>query len=207
MLTTSLVALSGCLTQKVWHKPYAVRADFDEERYQCLQDAKTSSGTNDFMFNACMNSKGWSLKDKEESVNLYSKQSAEFKSDSEAAGNIFEINRHKIQAVLSKSPVTIAEITPEHLADNSKASDEEKAQLLEFSKVFDSYIEQVIKIEKKYSGRKSARLTEIAHKYSSEMSDLRLKLYAQKITWGEYNLGRRVANQSYAERRKQELSQ
>ena len=74
VIVLGLGLVSGCATEgmdPVWYKPYASQQDFSIDRYDCLQQAQqlvatdnvgTSGGafiTNQELFDACMNAKGW----------------------------------------------------------------------------------------------------------------------------------------------------
>lgn len=72
----AIMAMAGCATN-VWNKPGSSQDDFARDQYGCLQDSQQQSGsayvnkfggasstgmaTNDGLFGACMNSKGWAL--------------------------------------------------------------------------------------------------------------------------------------------------
>src|SRR5690348_11555147 len=72
------LALSACASQMAWEKPGASQNEFAQDRYVCMQQSQqpsssafvnayggaASSGviTNGNLFNACMNSRGWSLR-------------------------------------------------------------------------------------------------------------------------------------------------
>lgn len=82
--------VSGCVQQQmVWVKPNAQQGEFEQVRYQCLQESQQYSsrgvaiansaingyqaisrsgvGTNDELFGACMNAKGWNVQNIQQS--------------------------------------------------------------------------------------------------------------------------------------------
>ena len=82
-----LLLLISCSSNQVWNKPNANQNDFSRDKYVCLQQAQQSSsvgylipnaflggyqaytssgvGTNEALFNACMNANGWYLQNKD----------------------------------------------------------------------------------------------------------------------------------------------
>jgi hypothetical protein len=74
-LDAMLLTLAGCA--QVWVKPGASHSDFSIDKYACLQEsqqnqssavvnpyggaAQSGSVTNVYLFNSCMNAKGWAL--------------------------------------------------------------------------------------------------------------------------------------------------
>jgi hypothetical protein len=83
-MVSILVVISGCAKppQKVWMKPGSTQQTFAQDRYQYIQEAKTSysstyvdpytgasssSGVrvDSGLFGACMEAKGWQLEDRQ----------------------------------------------------------------------------------------------------------------------------------------------
>jgi hypothetical protein len=80
-LVSSLILLSACANY-VWVKPGATQSEFAQQKYACMQQSQqqVSSAyvnqyggssdshvtTNKPLFNACMNSQGWYLQDKDQ---------------------------------------------------------------------------------------------------------------------------------------------
>jgi hypothetical protein len=83
--------LTACAQQKYWTKYGSTSQDFNQDRYSCLQSSSAQApaatsfvalsganpmllpvdvnqGNRNDLFNACMNSKGWSLESKQSSL-------------------------------------------------------------------------------------------------------------------------------------------
>ena len=77
LLLPVFVSLAACAPMPVWTKPGGTQDELSRSRYQCLQEAQQRAAasrsigyqsaavdkmvTNDELFNACMNSRGWYL--------------------------------------------------------------------------------------------------------------------------------------------------
>jgi len=61
-LVTILVLLVGC-APKTWQKDGATQSDYEKDKLVCKEEAN-SAGYGHNVFNICMNSRGYSLKNK-----------------------------------------------------------------------------------------------------------------------------------------------
>jgi hypothetical protein len=194
--------LAGCQAP-MWSKPGATTENFNTDRYQCMQGSQAqassayvnryggvaSSGpvTNDPLYAACMNAKGWTLQRQS------SDQQAQNK-EGEAAAVSLKAKGEAICAVpayapyFSKTACSADKITFDQLADTSKISPAAKAIFTEVRNAIDGVAREYTDLYRKYGGAAGAKRADHFMATAKVQNDQNnLALYNGQITWGEYN--------------------
>jgi hypothetical protein len=211
----ALVVLTGCQPM-VWNRPGASQADFNTERYQCMQASQqqtssayinqyggaASSGqtTNDPLFIACMNAKGWSL----QRQGALNEQAAQNKAEVEAG---VKASRERAESICAdpkfapyynKTACLADKMTFDQLADTSKISPEVKAIFPEVRNSIDANVREQLDLQRKYGGTVGAKRADLFMTTAKAQNDKNnLDLYDGRITWGEYNRRRQENNREY----------
>lgn len=211
-LAMPLVLLLTACAQNLWVKPNAGQGDFEKDRYACLQQSQQQFGfatidrfggsavnsmqTNNSLFSSCMNSRGWTLKNKDAAQAQI------------AQNNIkVDITKQRLQQIKKKAAAVCARddlreyykktaclprlMTFEQLADESKITPAQKVTLVKQRA-------QVSIIDKETEDALAAggpsmhkALTIMTDFWRPETEKNDLNLYNGKITWGEYNKKRK----------------
>jgi len=209
------VALTGC-QQPLWYKPGATVADFNTDKFQCMQvsqqqtssayisryggAASSEQSTNAPLYNACMNAKGWSLQ--RQSAN--SEQAAQNKAEVDAwVKSIRERQESncadpRFAPYYSKTACGADKITFEQLTDPSKISPAAKAILPEVRNSVDAIAKENMENVRKYGGTIGAKRSDLYMTTTKVQNDKNnLDLYNGLITWGEYNKRRQEIYSEY----------
>jgi hypothetical protein len=207
--------LTAC--QNVWIKPNAAPGEFEQARYQCLQESQQRVGvasvnqyggsavdsvkTNGMLFNSCMQAKGWSLQNKDAAqaqiaqiqANSAVAQSQATERQHDLVARLNEIcNNPELKAYYAKSSCKANEVTFEQLADGTKITPTQKAVLLKQRAAVDSYEKETISMLRSRGGAQDKHVADILETTSIPQNiQNNLDLYNGKITWGEYNQKRR----------------
>ena len=213
-----LVVLTGCQAAPplmVWNKSGASASEFNTERYQCMQSSQhqyssayvsgsyvpgfgagysgsASSGqtTNQPLFNACMNAKGWSLQQDNKSQAM-----AEFKDADNYVARVCA--DPKYAPYYSKAPCKVNQITPEQMADAAKISPEAKAVFSDVTAQLTQAGSMYPDALRKYGGIIGVRRAELYQTTYLQYQQNNQNLYSGQITWGEYNKRRSQIAQEY----------
>jgi hypothetical protein len=192
------IALSACAQQKTWLKPGAGPDDFNQDKYACMQQSQqpnsaayvnsyggfSNSGiiTNNNLFGACMNARGWALTavtDPKESTTEFNALNGERRQACLSA---------EFQALFAKKmPCNALETTPEQLSDRSKISPNEKVALSKWQTVNEGYSERAATIYRQYFSRNGDALASILQRAGDESRNAALDLSNGRISWGDYN--------------------
>ena len=210
----ALMVLTGC-QQPLWNKPGATVADFNTDKFQCMQvsQQQTSSAyvnryggaasseqtLNQPLYNACMNSKGWSL----QTQSANSEQAAQ---KSEVEGAFKSIREReaalcadpKFAPYYSKTACGVDKITFDQLADTSKISPAAKAIFAEQRNAVDANLRASLEAMRKYGGTVGAKRADLSDTVvRAQGNKNNLDLYNGLITWGEYNTRRQNIYREY----------
>lgn len=209
LVIISILALVGCAQQKSWMKPNSTASDFENDKYQCLQQSQQRVGvaqvnayggnavnsvtTNDMLFTSCMNSKGWSLQNKD----IAQAQAQQQVQRNEELKNIYAewmkgvratCNSSELKEYYAKSACLAQEISFEQLADDTKITKEQKEVLPKQRQAVAENRKISDELQVKYFGELGRRRIDLARTFLDMKNDANnLDLYNGKITWGQYN--------------------
>jgi len=191
----SLVLL-GCAEPMVWNKSGASQADFNTDRYRCMQESQqqsssayvnryggyASSGqtTNESLFNACMTAQGWSL-------------GRDNSTDAKAAMKDFLARAHqncadpKYAPYYGKTACRASDITLGQVTDTSTISPAEKAIFLEVRNRLDATNREYTSLLRQYGGAVGRKRAVAIDAFAPRIQQNNLDLYEGRTTWGEYN--------------------
>ena len=213
MLTGCLLVLTACMS---WYKPGARPGEFEQDKYQCLQESQQIVGpaqvypwggpavspvqTNETLFGNCMYAKGWSLQ-KTQAVQAQIQQQqalqaavqSQFKSESDEISE----QGHAICAnpdfklYYAKTACLAQDITFEQLADASKITPTQKVALVKQRAAIAENQKARIDLNSR-AGGKAAKIADATITSLIPQNDQNnLELYNGKITWGQYNQRRK----------------
>jgi hypothetical protein len=204
------VALLGGCAQTLWNKPGASKDDFASDRYACLQGSQQQSGTaffnryggaassgmatNGGLFDACMNSKGWTLTRVQPgpggspvaTSNPLSDTGKALQAQSEAM-----CARPEMQRMIQKSACQAKEITLEQLADESFLAAQDKALFSAWRAEVAGFNAKWLTALRAHGGAKGLAVAIYAEGASARLDQASLALYTGKSTWGQYNQQRK----------------
>jgi hypothetical protein len=162
--------------------------------------ASSGQTTNDPLFIACMNAKGWSLQ--RQSAN--SEQAGHNKAEVEVAVKANKERQESICAdpkfapYYNKTACGADKITFEQLANTSKISPAAKAIFAEQRNSVDVLAHEIMDLQRKYGGTIGAKREELYMTTAKIQNDQNnLNLYNGLITWGEYNRQRQEIYSEY----------
>ena len=210
LLTAAVLTLGGCAA-KLWNKPGASREDFASARYGCLQEAQQQSSslfiskagggavngmaTNDGLFSACMNSKGWTLTAQAlgsaPTVNNLAESAKTLTSENAAM-----CARPDTQTIMAKSACTTPLITLPQLADESYLLPVEKEQFSVWRRELADRNARGSGALRQFGGEKGGLTAMASDAAWLQLEEQSLALYTGKITWGQYNQARKAISQA-----------
>ena len=211
LIIASALFIYGC-SQPLWVKPGASQQDFGIDKYQCMQQSQQRvSGTyvnayggassnkvitNEGLFDACMNSRGWTL----QSSNSLEKSSAQQRQQVEQNTYRFEMLAQRraalckdpsYEAFYSKTPCKASDATLSQLSDNSKITAAQRKSLDLLSPEFNSLNRDVLAAQRSVGGKSNGeKLANLQAAFDAEDKN-RLDLYSGKVTWGQFNANRK----------------
>lgn len=216
-----VLALTLAACAPTWVKPGASQNDFSKDRYDCLQQSQqrvsgayvnayggASSNkviTNDQLFGACMNSKGWTL----QSQSQVEKTAAQNRQVSESANYKYQeiIERSKttctdksFEAFYNKTPCAPIDTTLSQLSDPTKINASQKKALDALTPVLQQNNRDLASWYRTYGGGSGAKRAQILELIFDKAEANRLKLYTGKITWGEFNKTRKEISSEHKSR-------
>ena len=212
------LSITGCVS---WYKPGAKQGEFEQAKYQCLQESQQRVGvaqanayggtavntvqTNDMLFGNCMNAKGWSLQNNQ-ALQQQAQQNQSINSQFQAESNRLDAqsrdtcNNPDLKAYYSKTACYAQDITFEQLADSSKITAAQKAALVKQRAAVSESQKARYDLNKRAGGR-AARIADVVNTDLIPKNDQNnLDLYNGKITWGEYNKKRKDIYLQFQER-------
>lgn len=207
----AVMAMTGCATN-VWDKPGSTRDDFARDRYGCLQDSQQQSssayvnkfggssasgmGTNDGLFAACMNSRGWALI-------RAAPGGTPAPASASAANPIVEVgktlqaenlamcSRANLQPVFVKTACDSGQMTLPQFADQSLMADSERTLFVAWRSEVTERNSRLLTAWRTHGGAKGAALASAADKATAQQDQQSLALYTGKTSWGDYNMQRK----------------
>ena len=211
LLAASVLFIFGC-SQQLWVKPGASQQDFGVDKYQCMQQAQQRvSGTyvnayggastnkvitNEGLFNACMNSKGWSL----QSSSSLQQSAAQQRQQAEQNQYQFEMLNQRRTAICqdpsfsayySKTPCKASDVSLAQLSDKSKITAAQRNALDLLSPEFSLLRKDVLLAQRNVGGKYNAEKVQALQSAFDAEDMNRLDLYSGKINWGQFNINRK----------------
>lgn len=199
-------SMMACAPKPLWVKPGETQSAFATDRYDCLQNSQaqgsrgfanayfagTSSGqyTNDQLFSACMNAKGWTL----ESGKVL-KQTAESDQalvDSMKQSTDQTCNTEAFKPLFERSPCRVQDISFSQLADSSTITEELKPIFAAERDGMDKSAKVTISALRSHTDPRDRAFADALESEVSVADAYAMDLYNGKITWGEYNKDRRA---------------
>lgn len=212
------VVIVGC-SQNLWVKPGASQQDFGIDKYQCMQQAQqrvsgayvnayggASSNrviTNEGLFNACMNSKGWSLQsssniEQSQAQNRQQAESTKYRQEGLTQSRLALCGDSRFEAYFAKTACKISDLSLAQLADGSRVTPAQKKAMDQLSPELNSINRETINLQQSISGKSTgARVSTLQSAFDADEKN-RLNLYTGKITWGQYNTTRKEIAKDFA---------
>ena len=194
------VTLVACAQQPqaIWLKPGAGQNEFSQDKYACMQQSQQPASsayvgqyggfansniiTNGNLYNACMNSHGWSLTPVSNVKGYNDEINAVVGEQREACV------RADLQAIFSKKMTCKPnEAAQEQLSDRSKISSDEKIALLKWQDILAETNGKIAAIHRQYNPKSGEAIAVLIEKGVGESKNLALELYNGRISWGDYN--------------------
>lgn len=214
------LVLTGC-AKPLWIKPGASQEDFGRDKYECMQQAQQRvSGayvnayggastnkviTNDGLFNACMNSKGWTLQsssniEQAQAQNRQRFEATKFRQEDLVQRRAALCDDKRFEAYYTKTSCKSSELSLAQLSDNSKITAAQKRALDQLSPEINGINKETLELQRNSTAKNlSARITTLQNSIDADERN-RLNLYTGKITWGQYNNTRKEISKDYASR-------
>lgn len=212
LLWIPILALVACTPGPAWVKPGATQNDFAKDKYDCMQrsqqrvskayvnaygGASTDKAvTNESLFNACMNSQGWTLQSHEAiqqsaAQNRQIADTAKFKYQTIIDGFNSYCTNPDFDAFYKKASCNPVDASFAQLTDNTKATATQKKALDSMSPLLKQSNRDLANWFRSYGGQKGgAKASVIDATYEIEEKNF-LNLYTGKITWGDFNSRRK----------------
>jgi hypothetical protein len=211
-VASSLILLSAC-ANNVWVKPGATQSEFAQQKYACMEQSqhRVSSAyinqyggssdsyvtTNSPLFNACMNSQGWYLQDKQQQQATIQAQNAGSQALVQEA--VALCARVDLQPHYAKSPCKPEETTLEQLTDKSRITPSEKEALAKVRAESAAILKRMNEYVRQNDLRNGAAFALAMERAAAEQETVTLAFYEGRITRGEYNKKRREIVQQLQE--------
>lgn len=214
------LSLTGCVT---WYKPGARQGEFEQAKYQCLQESQQRVGvaqvnpyggtavnsvqTNDMLFGNCMNAKGWSLQNTKALESQLQQQEAnnsvvqaQIESDKSRINSmgIEMCANPELKAYYSKTACKVQDVTFEQLADSTKITAPQKAALVKQRAIVDKLQKEQAKAMRSTPSPNDKKVADLYESIIvTQGNQINLDLYNGKITWGEFNQKRKDILSNY----------
>ena len=213
----AVMAMTGCATN-VWDKPGSTRDDFARDRYGCLQDSQQQSssayvnkfggssasgmGTNDGLFAACMNSRGWALMRAAPGGTPAPASAANpivEVGKTLQAENLAMCSRANLQPVFVKTACDSGQMTLPQFADQSLMTDSERPLFSAWRSEVIERNSRLLTAWRTHGGVKGAALASAADRATAQHDQQSLALYTGKTSWGDYNVRRKEISRTQRE--------
>lgn len=220
-----------------WVKQGGTQAEFSQDRYSCMQNSQQRVGgasfnqfggyaanqvvTNEDLFAACMNSRGWywgvlnrqpassttAAPTPTAGLTSLSSQPAQKSPDEKLRDLHAELDaeqkaicKNKDYAlIVAKSACKTSEISGQQFADPSKIREPEKIPFIKMRTETEGLQRRSISGTEMWGRTISVPWSEAMKRSAAAQSQLTTDLLAGKITWGAYNVGRRDISKAYRE--------
>ncbi|UFZ05625.1 hypothetical protein LQG66_04730 [Bradyrhizobium ontarionense] len=203
MMAVLVVVLAGCSAQKVWVKPGAGTEEFNQAKYECLQQGQqpystavvnryggSASGgmtTNQVLYGACMEAGGWALVDNAQvSSPEYAAVIKQINDDNRAL-----CRKPEYYPYYSWAPCDGREATAEQLNDRLRITAAEKAVFEKLKTELNDLNARIVAAHRQYNAKNGEALAVNIEQARAMADILRQEYLAGKITRGEYNKRRR----------------
>lgn len=202
------VSLFGCA--KTWVKPGSTEAEFNKDKYECLQQSQqqvsgfafnayggaggSQQKTNDGLFTSCMNARGYSLQNQNQVKENAASNSSAYQAITEKLkqDSAFRCTNSDYAAIYAKTACKAEDISIEQMSDKSKITQTQKTNFSALRTSIDASLREGIDRDRKYGGSKGVKVGNYVESvYMPKLEKLNLDLYNGKITWGEYNKSRK----------------
>lgn len=223
ILAFAFVSISLVACAPVWVKPGASQNDFAQDKYSCMQQSQQRvSGayvnayggaasekvvTNEGLFNACMQSRGWSLQSRDsvaQSASINQNKKEQFMAGTRSISEEGKARcaDQDYAAYYAKTPCGATSPTIQQLSDTSRATKKEKEAILKVDASLAEIRDQRIALYRNTVSPPALmnKYIDTAKRTFDRGQKIRLDLYNGKITWGQYNtLRKELAEKSTAE--------
>lgn len=207
----SVLGLLGC-AQNLWIKQNSTQGEFERDKYNCLQQSQQRVGiaqinanggaatntvqTNDMLFSSCMNSKGWSLQNKnvveaQASQNQARNNEIKQRFDQITSDIVAMCGREELKDYYKKTACKAPDISFEQIADTTKITSIQKTALVR-QREHVALLEKDQDNAQRMRGDAGQKVISISINFvRPENEKNNLDLYNGKITWGQYNKKRK----------------
>jgi hypothetical protein len=204
ILPLTLVACAPPL----WVKPGGTTAEFDKDKYTCLQSSQQRSAgfyfnkygggasdnmaTNETLFASCMNSKGWKLKRGDEAAQYVAGQTAKVQEAKVALEQLRQESyaicaRPEFAWINQRTACDTKDLTLAQLSNSERLSPANKDSFMAFYTEAKNLNQRNIKVLKATGDKNAMATATILERLISSRERGALDLYEGKVTWGEYN--------------------
>jgi len=203
LLMVIAVFLSGCATQpqSVWTKQGASGQDFEIDRAQCNAQAFAGGYGNMWTIaiiqNQCLQGKGWYLTDAI-SANASNNQLAAERNEMRRQGDELCANT-KFSVIFEKTPCLPTNIDFKHMTDETRITSIQKSVFIQWREIVGQRHEKIVEFETRLNGAAGRKVADIFMSAKIEDDKNNLDLYNGKITWGQYNAGRKEISSKVAQ--------
>jgi len=219
IISLTLVACAPPL----WVKPGGTTAEFDKDKYNCLQSSQQrASGlyfnkfgggasdqmvTNDKLFSSCMNSRGWKLTRGDEASKYVADQTAKIQEVNVTMEQLKQENyalcaKAEYAWINQRSACNANELTLAQLSNTERLNTTNRDSFMAFYAENKNLSRRRIEVINASGDRNSRALVDIMEKFLSSRERSALELYEGKVTWGEYNKDRKRDSESFEAARK-----
>jgi hypothetical protein len=213
-VASSIIFLSSCANhQNVWVKSGATQAEFAQDKYSCMQQSqhRVSSAyvdqyggssnsrvtTNNPLFGACMNARGWYLQDARQQQAMVQATKNEWQALQEEARQLCA--REDLQPYYRKTPCQPEEATLEQVTDKSRITPSEKEALSKVRSEHAALTKRMNDYLRQNDPRSGNSIVLIRERMTADIDKVALEFYEGRITRGEYNKKRRDIAQQGSE--------
>jgi hypothetical protein len=210
--------MAGC-ANPVWHKPGASTAEFNTERYECMRGSQqqvsgwsfgraygggySGSGgsgqtTNQPLFSACMNAKGWSLHDAKAGNQRAAQEANEVKEAFASAKSRVDsiCAEPRFAAIFIKTPCRASVFNYDQLNDPTKIASADKAILMEARNLIGAENKRFNGTLRRF-GQVGGQLADLGETTTVRGDKNAMDLINGQLTWGQYNQRRQAIVQDH----------
>jgi predicted aspartyl protease len=176
------IVLFGCAAPTpTWMKAGLTQDEFAKDRYSCMQQSQQRAD----LFNACMNSRGYTQSSSE-------RQAAALDQAKAALDSAYSEERalcasEELQPHWSKTPCNPRDTTLEQMADKSRITNAEKVALSKVRAEDKRVTKKLADITRQYYPELAPSINARREQANTEMDNLSGDFYEGRITRGEYN--------------------
>lgn len=223
LVTLLALTLIAC-APPLWVKPGGTTAEFDKDKYSCLQSSQQrSSGfyvnkfgggasdqmvTNEQLFSSCMNSKGWKLTRGDVANQYAADQTAKAQRTNvtleQIKQDIYLVCANPEYAwIIQRSACNANDLTLAQLSISERLSPADKESFMAYYTEIKNLTKRQIETLQASGEKNFLAIANIMEKYISSRERNALELYTARITWGEYNKTRKQDAEAFEAARKE----